>query len=213
MGAVLYQSLWGLLAGLALATALATVLAANPLRGALSLLLHIITLSLLFVMLHASGLAVLNVLVYGGATVVLFVFVIMLLGPRGAQLKQGPIAPIRSAAAWFVAGAGLLAWVAITAGSVAHGLPFPELAACSGGVDCFGSVQALAPAIFKDSWLLFECVGLLLTTAIVSALAIARTHGWHQRHQADSPAVSVSNVSESSASPSENDAMATTLAA
>jgi NADH-quinone oxidoreductase subunit J len=61
--------------------ALFTVLSANPIRSALGLLTTIFGIAGLFLRLNAEFLAAMQVLVYAGAVVILFVFVIMLLGP------------------------------------------------------------------------------------------------------------------------------------
>ena len=67
----------------AIAGAVATVAARRPLRAAMGLLVNVIALSALYLTLHAQLLAVLQLLVYAGAVVVLFVFVILLIGPAG----------------------------------------------------------------------------------------------------------------------------------
>src|ERR1700758_4232670 len=61
--------------------ALAVVLSKNPIRGAMGLLLMILSIAGLFLALHAQFLAAVQLIVYAGAIVVLFLFVIMLLGP------------------------------------------------------------------------------------------------------------------------------------
>ena len=61
--------------------ALATVTARNPIRGAMGLLMMIVAVAGLFLALNAQFLAAIQLIVYAGAIVVLFLFVIMLLGP------------------------------------------------------------------------------------------------------------------------------------
>ena len=68
---------------LAIAGALITISAERPLRAAIGLLVHVVSLAGLFLTLNAHLLAALQLLVYAGAIVVLFVFVIMLIGPTG----------------------------------------------------------------------------------------------------------------------------------
>src|SRR5262249_51165535 len=65
----------------ALMGALFTVLAQNPIRSAMGLLLAIGGITGLFVGLNAQFLAAIELIVYAGAVVILFVFVIMLIGP------------------------------------------------------------------------------------------------------------------------------------
>ena len=58
--------------------ALAVIMARTPLRGALSLIVTLCAVALLYLTLEASFVATMQVLVYAGAIMVLFVFVIML---------------------------------------------------------------------------------------------------------------------------------------
>src|SRR5947207_11909604 len=69
---------------LAVAGALGTVIAPNPIRGAMGLLFMILCVAGLFLALHAQFLAAIQLIVYAGAIVVLFLFVIMLLGPSAS---------------------------------------------------------------------------------------------------------------------------------
>ena len=68
-------------AAMALFGAIATVASKNPIRGAMGLLLLILSMAGMFLALHAQFLAVIQLIVYAGAIVILFLFVIMLLGP------------------------------------------------------------------------------------------------------------------------------------
>ncbi|MBC7171239.1 MAG: NADH-quinone oxidoreductase subunit J, partial [Polyangiaceae bacterium] len=58
-----------------------TVAAKRPLRAAVGLLVNIVSLAGLYLTLSAEFLAAIQLIVYAGAVVVLFVFVIMLIGP------------------------------------------------------------------------------------------------------------------------------------
>lgn len=179
---LLLNLVWYALALLAVASALVTVLARNPLRGACALLLHIATLSVFYLMLSAEFLAVLQLLVYGGATVVLFIFVVMLLGSAG----EAEVAPERRAASRliYVVGAlgGLLTLVAAV--GISHSPAAPALERVP-----LGSVSDVGRLLFTEYWLVFEALGMLLTVAMVTALAVTRTTGWHTR-KAPAPASS-----------------------
>src|SRR5690349_24222460 len=79
--------------------AIATVASKNPIRGAVGLLATIMGIAGLFLKLSAQFLAAIQLIVYAGAVVVLFVFVLMLLGAdahavredraRGAKIASG----------------------------------------------------------------------------------------------------------------------------
>jgi NADH-quinone oxidoreductase subunit J len=158
----------------AVLSALGTVLTHNPIRAAMSLLAHIVTLSGLFLLLHAHLLAMLQVLVYAGAVVVLFVFVIMLIGPQAAEpaVLRGMIVKTLSAAI-MVLFTAMLAFSLMPAQRDA-----PELAQCTvaEGAECqqFGGVGAFAQSLFMDDLVPFELISVLLTVAVVGAMAVAR---------------------------------------
>src|SRR3546814_14241554 len=98
-----------LVAGAAcLAGALGVVLSRNPVHAALSLVGTLFGIAVLFVAQEAHFLAAVQVIVYAGAIVVLFLFVLMLLGvDRAEDLTVEPIRGHRIAA--FVVGLGILA--------------------------------------------------------------------------------------------------------
>jgi NADH-quinone oxidoreductase subunit J len=158
---------------LALISALGTIIVRSPIRAAMSLLAHIIALSGLFLTLHAHLLAALQVLVYAGAVVVLFVFVIMLLGPgvTDPPTSRGLVA--RTVAAALM---GLL-----TLGLASALAPLqPEravIASCESGVaECkqFGGVDGFSQDLYVAGAVPFELISILLTVAIVGAIAVAR---------------------------------------
>jgi NADH-quinone oxidoreductase subunit J len=153
-------------AAMALAGALAVVLSKNPIRSAMGLLLLILSVAGLFLALHAQFLAAIQLIVYAGAIVVLFLFVIMLLGPSAATPSD------RRGLAARVFGGGLfgLLALAILFGVVraSHAMPMPKPDESFGGIDAFGSV------LFSDALVPFELSSALLMVAVVGAVAVAR---------------------------------------
>jgi NADH-quinone oxidoreductase subunit J len=148
----------------AVAGALATILSRRAIRSAVFLLGNILSLAILFALLDAHLLAALQVIVYAGAVVVLFVFVIMLLGSASESRGTTGRAPVVRA----VAGASL-AWVGWVTLRAVVGVA-PEAALPEG----FGTVHALALAIFEDNVFTFEAMSVLLLVAIVGAVAVAK---------------------------------------
>src|SRR6516164_7744491 len=67
-------------AGFVLAGALGVILARNPVHSALYLLMSLVSVAILFLQLHAALVAAIQIVVYASAIVVLFLFVITLLG-------------------------------------------------------------------------------------------------------------------------------------
>lgn len=168
------QVMFALCGVLALLTAIITITQRTPLRAAMALLGHILALSGLYVTLHAHLLAAIQLLVYAGAVVVLFVFVIMLIGP-GAIDSTSDERGIRTK----IIGA---ATVALLSGAIAFQVgeatapPTPIPTCAPGAADCvdFGGVEALAHSIYVNSAVPFELVSMLLLVAIIAAIAIAR---------------------------------------
>lgn len=158
---------------LAVAGALGTVLSHKPLRAAMALLLHIIALAGLYLTLHAQLLAAIQLLVYAGAVVVLFVFVIMLIGPDAEARHDARGLTTRA-----ISGV-LMGMVTIAVTFTIHEYD-PELGrvrACEPEIgQCvqFGGVEGVGAAIYQGALVPFELVSITLLVAIIGALAIAR---------------------------------------
>jgi len=152
----------------ALLGALMTVASRSPIRSAVGLLINIVGIAALFLQLNAQFLAAIQLIVYAGAVVVLFVFVIMLLGPdagAGEQVGRARLARY-GAGAFFVllaAGAGHLVSRAGIRPTHFHKLP-----------DGYGSVEALGTLLFGSDAIPFELTTALLLVAVVGAIAVAR---------------------------------------
>jgi NADH-quinone oxidoreductase subunit J len=152
----------------ALVGALSTVLARSALRSAMGLLLAILGIAGLYVTLSAQLLAAVQLIVYAGAVVVLFVFVIMVLGPSGQAGADGSTLRTRAlGAALFALGAlGTLVLVHRAGTGGPHVFDRPRLE--------MGSVWALGSALFGDGMVAFELSGVLLLAAIVGVMAVTR---------------------------------------
>lgn len=164
--------LFWLCASLAVLSAVLTISARNPVRGAVALLACIVSISGIYLTLAAELLAVVQLLVYAGAVVVLFVFVIMLIGPT-AQPPSDRTAVVSRVVSFVLVGALGVVIVPVLA-RVA--MDRPEIPACApGDAACvgFGSVEAMGRAIFGPALVPFELSGILLLVAIVGAIAVA----------------------------------------
>ncbi len=157
-------------AALALAGALSVVVAKNPIRGAMGLLLLILSIAGLFLSLHAQFLAAIQLIVYAGAIVVLFLFVIMLLGPNAATPHDRRGVGTRVLGGGLFALSGLAALLAVARAAVAahRVMPMPQVDPTFGGIDAFGSV------LFSDALVPFELSSGLLMVSVVGAIAVAR---------------------------------------
>lgn len=155
------------LAVLALAGAVGVVLSKNAVYSALSLLLNFAVLAVMYFTLHAQFLGVVQVIVYAGAIVVLFLFVIMLIG--GQLAPDAVVASSRRLARVIAVVAGVLMLAALT-----YGLLGGVLAPQTGAVPGSGSVQAIGQALFTDYLLPFELASVLLLVAMIGAVVLAR---------------------------------------
>lgn len=167
--------LWIACAVFAIAAAVATVTFKNPLRAAVALLVHIVSLAGLYLTLNAHLLAAIQLLVYAGAVVVLFVFVIMLIGPEATTRPGGTKGMLVRTTSIVLGGIFTvgLAFTLIEVGGTWIDIPVcPEGA----GPECgqFGGVEGLGLVIYRDALVPFELVGVLLLVAIVGAIAVAR---------------------------------------
>jgi NADH-quinone oxidoreductase subunit J len=158
---------------IAVLSALGTIMMHSPIRAAMSLLAHIMSLSGLFLLLHAHLVAALQILVYAGAVVVLFVFVIMMIGPSAPEppVTRGMLVKTASVAVMVL----LTSLLAFTLMPVTR--PMVSLITCStadGSCVDFGGVLAFSHELFGYELAPFELVSVLLTVAVIGAIAVAR---------------------------------------
>lgn len=154
------------LALIAIATALGMLLSRSTVYAALFLVLNFGTVAVFYILLNAPFIAMSQVSVYAGAIMVLFLFVIMLLGtaslPRSEALPwQRPLAAIL-ALALAIEGGYLLFIRRVASGAI----PQP--------VETFGSPQAVGLAMFSQYLLPFEITSVLLLVAMLGAIILTR---------------------------------------
>ncbi len=155
-----------LFGALAIVSAVATVSLRSTLRNAMGLFVHVLSLAGLYITLSAHFLVAVQLIVYVGAVVVLFVFVIMLLGP-------GADAPADRTGRYprWIGAAGIVAVTAVILRVVGALRPvLPQR------VESYGTLSEVGAQLFGPAMLPFELASVLLTTAVVGAFAIARGH-------------------------------------
>jgi NADH-quinone oxidoreductase subunit J len=154
-----------------LAGALGVVLSRNPVHSALMLVMTLFGVAILFVEQQAQFLAAVQVIVYAGAIVVLFLFVIMLLGvDRRESLAAEPLRGQRPLAV--VLGLVTLAEVLALARVHTWATGAPAVAGSSTGPG--SNVAKLAKSIFTTYLLPFEATSALLVIAVVGAVLLSR---------------------------------------
>ena len=153
---------------LAVVSALGMVLnIRNTVASAMSLVVTMVSLGAIYLLLEAYLVAAIQIMVYGGAIVVLFLFVVMLLNLSTDEFPPGKQRFIKLA--FVIAGVAILAQVLIALGQD------PLLAAQPEAVpEGFGGYRQLGLALYTDYVLLVEMASLLLLAAIVGALILAK---------------------------------------
>jgi NADH-quinone oxidoreductase subunit J len=159
---------------LTLAGAFGVVLARNPVHSALSLVVTLVSVAVLFLQQDAHLLAAVQVVVYAGAIVVLFLFVIMLLGVDHPDTLRDPLKAQRAAAV--ILGLVMLAEVLFLTGHHwATGAKAPASDAIRGGTPGLGNnVERVARSLFTDFLWPFEITAALLVLAVIGAVVLAR---------------------------------------
>jgi NADH-quinone oxidoreductase subunit J len=171
-------------AAIAVLGALGTVAARNPIRAAVGLFFHILALAGLYLVLGAHFLGVIQLLVYAGAVVVLFVFVIMLLGPAADTPRDTRGLAPRVVSALCVAATA--AMVVPQLGFIRMVMPTRPLA--------FGTLKQIGTYLFNDALIPFELIGVTLVVAVVGAFAVARGH--HRKREALEPGASMTTLEQ-----------------
>lgn len=165
-------------AAIVLAGALGVVLARNPVHAALSLVGTLFGMAVLFLNLEAHFLAAVQIIVYAGAIVVLFLFVIMLLGvDRLEDLSVEPITGQRGLAA--VAGVGtfglMVAFFATSADDI--GVKSATQSLTGRTSEQVSNLRQIGEVLFTDYVYAFEATAALLTISVVGAVVMARRMG------------------------------------
>ncbi len=156
---------FGVCAAMAIAGAIGTVAFPNPIRGAMSLLFTIVAIAGMYLQLHAPFLAAIQLIVYAGAVVVLFLFVIMLIGPAATATRDAR-GLLARAIGGLAASAVSLQIILVLSRKV-----FARVPVAQGG---FGSIESIGDLLFGEYLVPFEISSFLLMIAIVGAVAVAR---------------------------------------
>jgi NADH-quinone oxidoreductase subunit J len=158
--------LFFLFAGCCLVGAINLLLQSHPISSALSLIVVMTSLAVLYLLLGAEFLAAAQIIVYSGAIMVLFVFVVMLLNAGREERTLGS----RSARVLGFPAVAVILAVLATLILHAQGL---GTAALNQGIT---STQDLGRVLFHELLLPFEVTSVLILIAILGAVALA-SHG------------------------------------
>ncbi|HEV2022236.1 MAG TPA: NADH-quinone oxidoreductase subunit J [Terriglobales bacterium] len=161
---MLHQILFFFFAAVCVAGALNLLVQRHPINSALSLIVVMGSLAVLYLLLGAEFVAAIQVIVYAGAIMVLFIFVIMLLNAGEEERSGGSrVAAVLGYPAVAVL-VGLAAW-AVVRSSGSASLKLGEFV---------GSTEAIGYLVFRGFLLPFEVTSVLILIAIMGAVVLAR---------------------------------------
>jgi NADH-quinone oxidoreductase subunit J len=161
------ETLYWILAILAVGAGIMMILLRRAVHCALMLAVVMLCLATMYAMMGAPFLAFAQIIVYTGAVLMLFLFVLMLIG---ISSEDSISETIKGQWAWtFVAAVGLLILLCIGIGHAALGPAAPQTQALNGS----GNLTGLAELIFSTYVFPFEVTGALLITAALGAMVLA----------------------------------------
>ena len=186
-------------AAMVLGGAIGVITLKNPVHAALGLVLTLFGLAVQFVAQEAHFLAAVQIIVYAGAIVVLFLFVIMLLGVDNAMdLSIEPIRVQRPLAAIMGLGLVSLLTAAIIKADSATVLPNAvgdglDIATVTGDSD--SNIKQLAENLYGDHIFAFELTSVLLIVAVAGTVVLTRK--WPRNQEmADAESANTSGTSK-----------------
>jgi NADH-quinone oxidoreductase subunit J len=162
------------LATLALIGALGVVMAANAVYCAMSLAMTMIVLAVFYMIEDALFLGVVQIVVYTGAVMMLFLFVLMLIGVDSAESLVETLRGQRVAGVLAGLAFGIVLIAGIGSGATQD---YAGLTQANAG----GNVQGLAALIFSQYLWAFELTSALLITAAVGAMILAHRERFERR--------------------------------
>lgn len=152
------------LALVAVAAAVGMLAGRNAIYSALFMVINFVAVAVIYLLLDAAFIALVQVTVYAGAIMVLFLFVIMLLGAE--RIETSPSLPWQRPAA-IALGAALvlqLGWILLSQPRATPGAAAAE----------FGSPASVGALLFREYLIPFEVTSLLLLAAMVGAIVLTR---------------------------------------
>lgn len=166
--------LFWVFAAVAVAGALGVVAAPKAVYSAIWLAVTMIALAVLYIVQDAPFLGVVQIVVYTGAVMMLFLFVLMLIGVDSSQSLVETLRGQRVAAITVGVGFGILLIAGIGSVSVSGVVGLEQ-------ANNEGNVEGLAALIFTDYLWAFELTGALLITATLGAMLLAHRERFEHR--------------------------------
>ena len=157
------------LALVAVVTAIVMLLHRNSVYSALFLVLNFITVAIFYLLLGAPFIAMAQITVYAGAIMVLFLFVIMLLGAE--RLPDAKVLPLQRPLAY---GLGIVLAVEIAYLFLTRARPEGNVLPPETAANLMEHLRALGTTLFSDYLLPFEVTSILLLVAMIGAITLTK---------------------------------------
>jgi NADH-quinone oxidoreductase subunit J len=141
----------------------------HPINSALSLVVVMASLALIYLLLGAEFVAAIQVIVYAGAIMVLFVFVIMLLNAGAEQRTRGSRIALLIGVPGVAVLGGTVAWLLLHSSG--------QLGSVAISPSDFGETHSIARLLFRDFLLPFEVTSVLILIAIMGAVVLGKREG------------------------------------
>jgi NADH-quinone oxidoreductase subunit J len=154
----------GIFGGAAFACALLVVCLRQPMRAALALIAHMVSLAALFACLGVDVTALFQVLIYVAAVMLSMVYTIMLLDDQDTSY-------VHRFSRWVIPGIALVAATVVAVG-VLLGADLPEGAPPAAATTPLFTFSAFSIAFMERYWLHFELATVLLLVAVVAAWTV-----------------------------------------
>ena len=162
-------ALFLVLALVATATALGMLLSQNAVYSALFLVLNFTTVAIFYLLLGAPFIAMSQITVYAGAIMVLFLFVIMLLGADA--LPKSQVLPWQKP---FAIGLAFILAAEATFLLVTKARPTGMVLQPEAAVNTMDNLRAMGMVLFTEYLLPFEVTSILLLVAMIGAITLNR---------------------------------------
>jgi NADH-quinone oxidoreductase subunit J len=166
---MVHQILFIIFGLISVAGASPTLVQRHPINSALSLVVVMSSLAMIYLLLGAEFVAAIQVIVYAGAIMVLFVFVIMLLNAGAEERSRGSRIALLMGVPGVIVLASVIGWTLINR---RHALGGVTISGAN-----FGATRNIAGLLFTNFLLPFEITSVLILIAIMGAVVLGRRDG------------------------------------
>ena len=160
--------------------ALGLVVSRKAVHSALWVAFAMINIAVLYFSLEAPFLGTIQIIVYTGAIMMMFLFVLMMVGVDSSDSLIETIKGQRLLASLFG-----LTFGAMLIGAITSSLASPSAGLAAANANSRGHIQAIARLIFRDYVFAFEALSAVLITAAVGSIILAHNERWAPRKTQD----------------------------